>query len=477
MVAEQEYVGPPLIGVDSSWKIHSLESICDGVFDCPHSTPKLVDEGIFMVRTQDIRKGYFDTSNAVFVSQETYEERIKRAEPSPGDILFSREGTYFGDAAEIPPGTKVCLGQRMVLIRPKSEVINPSFLRIWINSATLQNYLLAFRDGTVAERLNMSTVRTLPIPIPPLPEQKAIAHILGTLDDKIELNRRMNATLEGMAQALFKSWFVDFDPVIDNALAAGNPIPDELAPRAEVRRQALANGTTQQGSIHHPTLSVPKSLFPTAFEFNDELGWIPEGWEVLPMPEASTFREGPGILARDFHEEGVPLIRLAGLKSGVSLLDGCNYLDPDKVDSKWSQFRLAKGDILLSSSASLGRVAEVDNEAVGTIPYTGIIGFRPILTKTTQRYIRHYLTSFHFQNQVLMVGAGSVLNHFGPTHLKKMIMLVPSLKIQEAFSTVVDSQNTAQYHRLQQSATLTKLRDTLLPKLISGELSAHANRS
>tara|TARA_R110002096_G_scaffold206192_4_gene392315 strand:+ start:4665 stop:5363 length:699 start_codon:yes stop_codon:yes gene_type:complete len=83
-----------------------------------------------------------------------------------------------------------------------------------------------------------------------------------TLDDKIELNRRKNAKLEGMAQALFKSWFVDFDPVIDNALEVGIPIPDELSPRAEVRRQALANGTPQQGSIDHPTLSDPKSLFP-----------------------------------------------------------------------------------------------------------------------------------------------------------------------------------------------------------------------
>ena len=192
MGSEREYVGPPLVGADPSWQIRSLESICDGVFDCPHSTPKLVEKGIYMVRTQDIRKGYFDTTNSVFVSQETYEKRIQRAEPTFGDILFSREGTYFGDAAEIPLGTKVCLGQRMALIRPKAEIIKPSFLRIWINPANFQNYLLAFRDGTVAERLNMSTVRTLPIPLPPLPEQKAIAHILGTLDDKIELRDLRN---------------------------------------------------------------------------------------------------------------------------------------------------------------------------------------------------------------------------------------------------------------------------------------------
>ena len=90
----------------------------------------------------------------------------------------------------------------------------------------------------------------------------------GSLDDKIDLNRRMNETLEGMAQAFFKSWFVDFDPVIDNALAAGNPIPEPLAQRAETRRQALAYGTANRDSAQ---------AFPASFRFTEELGWIPEG--------------------------------------------------------------------------------------------------------------------------------------------------------------------------------------------------------
>jgi type I restriction enzyme S subunit len=350
--------------------------------------------------------------------------------------------------------------QRTYVLTIKDE--NRSNLRfLYYSLKTVTQKLGTYSLGTATKFLTMKILSPLEIPSPPLPEQKAIAHILGSLDDKIELNRRMNATLEGMAQALFKSWFVDFDPVIDNAIKAGNPIPDELADRAEVRRQALANGTANREAA---------KPFPDSFHETEELGWIPEGWEVLLMPEVTTFREGPGILAKDFHERGVPLIRLAGLKSGVSLLDGCNFLDPDKVESKWSQFRLLKGDILLSSSASLGRVAEVDDEAVGTIPYTGIIGFRPIEKRTLQRYIHHYLTSSHFQSQVIMVGAGSVLNHFGPTHLKKMNMLIPTLDVQNAFSEIVDSQDKAQYRRLRQSDTLSKLRDTLLPKLISGEL-------
>ena len=118
---------------------------------------------------------------------------------------------------------------------------DPFFVFYFLKTLELEN----FRGGSAVPTLNRNHIHPIVVTLPPLPEQKAIAHILGSLDDKIELNQRMNATLEGLAQALFQSWFVDFDPVLDNALAAGNPIPDELADRAAVRRQALDNGTAR----------------------------------------------------------------------------------------------------------------------------------------------------------------------------------------------------------------------------------------
>ncbi len=112
---------------------------------------------------------------------------------------------------------------------------------------------------------------------PLLPEQKAIAHVLGTLDDRIELNRQMNETLESMAQALFKSWFVDFDPVIDNALAGGKEIPEALKQKAQARA-AL-------GDKRRPLPEEIRTLFPDEFTYSDELGWIPKGWEVIHIRE------------------------------------------------------------------------------------------------------------------------------------------------------------------------------------------------
>lgn len=189
-----------------------LGDLCEGIFDCPHTTPVLTASGPYLARSQDVRTGTFRLDQARHVSEETYLERIDRAEPQHGDLLFSREGTYFGNAAEVPPATKVCLGQRMVLIRPKRSELNPTFLKYWLNSSVMAAHIAGFKDGSVAERLNMPTIRALPVPRLDRNRQAQIATILGALDDKIELNRRMNETLETMARAIFKDWFIDFGP-------------------------------------------------------------------------------------------------------------------------------------------------------------------------------------------------------------------------------------------------------------------------
>lgn len=175
----------------NGWTWLRLDDACAGIFDCPHSTPKLVSAGPLIVRSQDMISGVFRIEQAAKVSEDTYLERTSKVAPERGDLFYSREGTYFGIAAEVPEHTRVCLGQRMVLIRPKPSVIDFRFLRYWLNSPIMASHTHGYRDGTVAERLNLPTIRALPVIVPPLFEQRAIAHILGTLDDKIELNRRM----------------------------------------------------------------------------------------------------------------------------------------------------------------------------------------------------------------------------------------------------------------------------------------------
>lgn len=189
---------------------------------------------------------------------------------------------------------------------------------------------------------------------------------------------------------------------------------------------------------------------------------IPSGWKVLSLPEIVDFQEGPGILAKDFETEGVPLIRLEGLTSD-SLLNGCNYLNSNLVEKRWKHFKLAQGDILLSTSASLGRVCAVNEEAVGSIPYTGIIRFRP-KSGLSIHYLKYFFKSPIFQQQVEAMGVGSVIKHFGPTHLKQMSILLPPAREQEEIAGILSSldERIELNHRI--NTTLEKLARTLFKK-------------
>ena len=457
MGSDPEYTGPALVDVNLSWPIMTLENICDDIIDCPHSTPRLTNDGYYMVRTQDIRKGFYDTQNSVKVSSESYIQRTKRAKPQHGDILLSREGTYFGDAAEVPKDIQLCLGQRIVLLRPCQEQINPTFLRIWMNSKNFQNYLLAFRDGTVAERLNLSTIRKLPIPVPSLEVQAQVISFITPLEGKETLNRRMNTTLEGMAQALFKSWFVDFDPVIDNALAAGNPIPEELAEHAEVRRKALADDTANREAAKQ---------FPAAFQLAEEMGWIPEGWEVKsfdtlaqldttsikPFEHPKTLWEHYSIPSYD--SSGMPSWdKGSEIKSNKYLVKPgavlSSKLNP-KTERTWWPFMI-KEKFSICSTEFMQFVPHKHNE---------------------QAFIYSLIRSEPFQRNILerVTGTTGSRQRAQPKQIAEIAVTDCGESLRTEYIKVALPLFQSIRNNSIQTQSLTNLRDTLLPKLISGEL-------
>lgn len=418
------------------WQWHKLEDICEGIFDCPHSTQLLTDSGPYVARSQDIRTGVFKLDLAGRVSEETYKERITRAEPGHGDLLFSREGTYFGIAAEVPPNIHVCLGQRMVLIRPNANRLNFRFLRYWLNSQVLADHMHGFRDGTVAERLNMPTIRRLPVVVPPLPIQEDIATTLGTIDDKIELNRRMNATLEQMAQALFKSWFVDFDPV-----------------------KAKAEGRAPEGMD-----ADTAALFPSEFE-ESELRPIPKGWQCLPLKEA--FEVNP--------------------PRGLAREQEANYLDMANVPTQghrpvsWikrpfgSGTRFINGDTLLARITPClenGKTAFVDFLPEGESGWgsTEFIVLHP--KPPLPEYFAYLLCreqdfrAFAIQSMTGTSGRQRVQTDL----LGKYLLAVPSDKVAVRFGEIIAPLVARISRNSEESNSLAEIRDALLPRLISGQL-------
>lgn len=164
-------------------------------------------------------------------------------------------------------------------------------------------------------------------------------------------------------------------------------------------------------------------------------------WPLVSLPDVCEFQEGPGILAKDFRDDGVPLIRLKGVESPTVTLTGCNYLDPDMVQKKWNHFRLHPGDLLISTSATLGRVSEVAADAEGAVAYTGLIRFRPLSDSLDRSFLKVFLGSKEFLLQAEASASGSVIRHFGPSHLRKMQMTLPPISIQESIGSFADSIN------------------------------------
>lgn len=228
------------------WKNVTLEAIADrmgnGLVDGPFGSnlpaSSYTASGIPVIRGSNltIGSGRFISDSFVYVSKETA-TRLSISLCMPGDIIFTKKGT-LGQTGFVPEGIhkQYLISSNQMKLTVNSTIADPLFVCYHVSSPSSVAKILRDSESTGVPKTNLTYLKTFPILLPPLWEQKAIAHILGSLDDKIELNRQMNATLESMAQALFKSWFVDFDPVINNALAAGNPIPDPLNAQAEIRK-------------------------------------------------------------------------------------------------------------------------------------------------------------------------------------------------------------------------------------------------
>ncbi len=390
------------------------------------------------------------TALAGRVSEETYKERILRAEPQFGDLLYSREGTYFGIAAEVPPGVRVCLGQRMVLIRPKADQIDHRFLRHWLNSPQISGHIHGFRDGTVAERLNLPTIRGLAVALPALKVQQKVGETLQALDDRITLLRETNATLEAIAQALFKSWFVDFDPV-----------------------RAKAEGRQPEGMD-----ATTAALFPDSFE-ESELGLVPKEWKVeraerwLSVLETGRRPKGgvSGIL------DGVPSIGAESIvRIGEFDYSKTKYVSAEFFE-KMKSGALQSHDVLLYKDGGkpgvfLPRVSMFGDGFPFQICGINEHVFRVRLKDPFgQAFLYYWLWSDEVMHELKHRGGKAAIPGINQSDVKELKLLVPSEQALRRFNEITSPLVKRIFANAKKARTLTQLRDTLLPRLISGQLS------
>jgi type I restriction enzyme S subunit len=360
---------------------------------------------------------------------------VKAAKLPAGAVMVSCIGSDMGKAAI---AGRDCVTNQQI----NSIIVDDSFSRdfIYYNLRTRQWELRHQAAGGSAQPiLNKSDFSRLEIALPPLAEQKAIAAVLGALDDKIELNWRTNATLEAMARALFQSWFVNFEPV-----------------RAKL-------------DDRQPTGLDPATaaLLPSEFE-DSELGPIPKGWTVEPVGQVVSCLGGstPSTAEPKFWEGGV---HCWATPKDLSLLDAPMLIDTERrmTDAgvaKISSGLLPAGTLLLSSRAPVGYLA------IATIPVAVNQGF--IAMKCNQRASNYFMLNWCRANMSEIEGraSGTTFAEISKQNFRPIPLVVPPTPLMNKFTDTVAPLYSQIASNLRQSCTLASIRDALLPKLLSGEL-------
>lgn len=389
------------------------------------------------LNTGNVTKDGFNLTSLDCISKER-DELLRKGKLQREDVVLTTRGTvgnvaYFNGNV---PYEHIRINSGMVILRPDLPSLYPQFLYSFVRSLLFKAQVEALSTGSAQPQLPIRDIKRINISLPPLPVQKAIAHVLGTLDDRIELNRRMNETLEAMAQALFKSWFVDFDPVIDNALAGGKEIPAELNEKAQAR--------VVLGDKRRPLPEEIRTLFPEEFTFSDELGWIPKGWEVGVVDNIlDRLTVKKRYKKNDVADYGLTPV----YEQGANILLGYHDGVPE-IETSAESPAFIFGDHTCVTKLS----CESFSISANVIPLKGKgypafwVYFAIQDKQSFEEYRRHWMELI----------------------IKPVIL--PALEIAKKFDILVKTWGLRQMELSHHSSTLIKLRDTLLPKLLSGEV-------
>ena len=431
--------------------------LVDGPFGSNLPASAYTDDGVPVIRGSNLSLGTsrFNDSEFVFVSEEMA-QRLSRSLCRAGDIVFTKKGT-LGQTGLIPQHSRhrqFLLSSNQMKLSVDRKAADPLFVYYYVSSPEAREKIIRDSEITGVPKTNTAYLRQFPIFLPPLDQQKAIAHILGTLDDKIELNRRMNETLEAMARAIFKSWFVDFLPVRAKAAArtqTGDPV------------RLPAEGSAQVGAPGLPKHIA--DLFPDRFE-DSELGEIPAGWKIGNVGEfASLSRNGtdPG----DFPDETFEHFSIPAFDEGQTP-------KPELGGSIKSNKYLIPPDAILLSKLNprIPRLwLPVVRDNPRAICSTEFLVVSP-RAEASREFIYGFLSSEIFADvfETLVTGTSGSHQRVKPEGLLSMNVVIPGKSVIHHFSKIVQPLLACMDRTRAESQSLAASRDTLLPKLISGDL-------
>jgi type I restriction enzyme S subunit len=493
--AQQEALSIEMIGrFPEWWPIKTLSQVCKQVTDGTHDSPKPTEKGFPLVTGKAIKNRRIDFTNTYKIADADHRKVIARSKPERNDILFANIGNSIGDLVRVDTDCEFSI-KNVALFKPDQSIIVPKFLEYYLFSSSVQAFVKGSTRGSAQPFIGLSSLRGFPVPVPPFEEQLYIGKILGDLDDKIQLNHQINQTLEQIAQAIFKSWFVDFEPVKAKiaALEAGGSEEDALlAAMRVIAGDAQESAHAAEGAMpeaakgdkltrlqteqpeQYAQLRATAELFPSAMQ-ESKLGEIPEGWAARDL-KSSTTEIRRGISPKYTENGGIQVLNQKCIRSHKInfVLARRNDSSKRKIDGREIQI----GDVLVNSTGvgTLGRLAPVR-----FLPEPSVTDSHVTVVRANTRLIsKAFLAGLMLSSEPFIEasGAGST----GQTELRKQVLedimfAMPSLELSATYETIVSPMGQQIACLEEQLTSLARTRDSLLPKLLSGELSVSETES
>jgi type I restriction enzyme, S subunit len=439
--------------IPQDWEMTTLGDICErgggsiqtGPFGSQLHASDYVAAGIPSIMPSDIVNSRISTKSIAMISEKDA-ERLSRHRVKAGNIVFSRRGDVTLRTLIRKEQEGWLCGTGSLKIDLGNEVVEPLFASLYFGHPDVKDWIVRHAVGSTMPNLNGKIMGSVPFLLPPLPEQHAIARILGALDDKIELNRRMNATLEAMAQALFKSWFVDFDPVM-----------------------AKAEGRAPFGMSAETT-----ALFPAEF-VDSELGAIPLGWEVTTLGKVLDITKGRSYSSSELSDSDTALATLKSFKRGGGYRqDGLKPFTgkykPEQV-LKPGELVVACTDITQNADV-VGRPAIIphQNQFKTLVASLDLWILRPNEPDLSVPFLYNLLRTDDYVNYIIGYASGTTVLHLSKDGVPNYQFVKPSTPVLRAFEKFAKPIAERLISFESESRTLASIRDALLPRLLSGEV-------
>ena len=393
-----------------------LSDVCEFIVDCPHSTAPDEGEGYPLIRTPNVGKGRLDLNGVHRVGESVYKQRIQRGAPRANDLIFAREAPA-GNVALVQENQTVCLGQRTVLIRPNVQKVNPQYLVYYLLSPKPQYELLGTANGATVAHVNLPAIRNLKIELPEKSVQDKIGTILVTYDDLIENNQKQIKLLEEAAQRLYKEWFVDL-------------------------------------------------RFP-GYENTKIVDGVPEGWQYEKLGDLVKTTSGgtPSRRKSEYYVNGnIRWIKTKELNDRF-IFETEEHITEDAVKNSSAKV-LPEGALIVAMyGATIGKIGITAAEMACNQACCAFISFDDMISK-------EYLYCWLMDNREYLVsqGKGAAQSNLSQEMIRNFSLLCPDKKVIKNFTEIVTTMLENKRVLENKILMLSKARDDLLPKLMSGEV-------